>query len=276
MNVINKMPLVSIGLPTYNRPAGLKVALEHIISQTYTELEIIISDNHSDNVEEIISIIDHFADSRIKFYHQPVNIGAVNNFKFLVENASGSFFMWTADDDFFDSRDLVEQLVSILLKNSEISLAFPDFTFEEKDGSLHKGVMFNHYSKCVTNNDYISAVIRSGIGHPIYGLFRKDIITNELMLLFYTDLVHFMEGVFVHYIFLNYKVKFIPGIYIRYLTSDVFDKVKKWIVIKDFVKSWVRLLILYQKSTLNFISKIRCLTNLLARHIYTTLKFILK
>jgi glycosyltransferase involved in cell wall biosynthesis len=47
MNVIDKMPLVSIGLPTYNRPAGLKRALDCIIAQKYLAVEIIVSDNCS-------------------------------------------------------------------------------------------------------------------------------------------------------------------------------------------------------------------------------------
>jgi len=38
-------PLVTVGVPTYNRPKGLKRALNSLVNQTYQNLEIIVSDN---------------------------------------------------------------------------------------------------------------------------------------------------------------------------------------------------------------------------------------
>lgn len=43
----NRLPLVSVGIPTYNRPEGLRQTLECITRQTYKNLEIIVSDNCS-------------------------------------------------------------------------------------------------------------------------------------------------------------------------------------------------------------------------------------
>ena len=43
-------PLVTVGIPTYNRPAGLERTLECIRQQSYTNLEIIVSDNCSTDV----------------------------------------------------------------------------------------------------------------------------------------------------------------------------------------------------------------------------------
>ncbi|MBU4370171.1 glycosyltransferase [Patescibacteria group bacterium] len=47
----NNQQLVSVGIPTYNRPESLRRTLECITSQTYKNLEIIISDNCSPNQE---------------------------------------------------------------------------------------------------------------------------------------------------------------------------------------------------------------------------------
>lgn len=99
--VINqKEPLVSIGCPTYNRPDGLRRMLECLINQTYSNLEIIVSDNCSKG-EETEGIVRNLmqSDSRIKYFRQEHNIGSFNNYKFLLEQAQGDYFAWVCDDD---------------------------------------------------------------------------------------------------------------------------------------------------------------------------------
>jgi glycosyltransferase involved in cell wall biosynthesis len=93
-------PLVSIGCPAYNRPDGLKKMLECLSAQTYSNLEIIVSDNCSQN-EKIPEIVRELMqkDSRIKYFRQPQNIGLFNNYKFLIEQAQGDYFAWACDDD---------------------------------------------------------------------------------------------------------------------------------------------------------------------------------
>lgn len=93
-------PLVSVGIPTYNRPDGLRRTLECITSQTYANLEIIVSDNASPG-EETESIVREFmaGDTRIIYYRQPENLGSMLNFRFVLEKATGEYFMWAADDD---------------------------------------------------------------------------------------------------------------------------------------------------------------------------------
>jgi glycosyltransferase involved in cell wall biosynthesis len=95
--------LVSVGIPTYNRPDGLRRTLGMICSQSYSNLEIIVSDNASPG-SETAAVITEFAqsDPRIKSWRQASNIGALGNFRFVLANASGDFFMWAADDDEWD------------------------------------------------------------------------------------------------------------------------------------------------------------------------------
>jgi glycosyltransferase involved in cell wall biosynthesis len=98
-------PLVSVGIPTYNRPAGLRRTLECICGQTYSNIEIVVSDNASPD-SATKSVVDEFAtrDHRIRYFGQLSNIGAMENFRFVLARASGEYFMWAADDDEWDSR----------------------------------------------------------------------------------------------------------------------------------------------------------------------------
>ena len=93
-------PLVSLGCPTYNRPDGLRQVLECLLNQTYSNLEIIVSDNCSHGVETTAVVRDLMQkDSRIKYFRQEQNIGSFNNYRFLLERAQGDYFAWVCDDD---------------------------------------------------------------------------------------------------------------------------------------------------------------------------------
>lgn len=95
-----KLPLVTIGCPTYNRPDGLRHMLECSIAQTYSNLEIIVSDNCSERpeVEKVVCELME-KDPRIEYIRQPKNIGSFNNYKFLLAQATGEYFAWACDDD---------------------------------------------------------------------------------------------------------------------------------------------------------------------------------
>lgn len=102
----NVYPLVTIGIPTYNRADGyLKQTLASALNQTYQNFEIIVSDNCSPDHTE--SVVKSFSDPRIRYFRHSENIGANNNFNFCLEQASGDYFLLFHDDDLIDT-DFVE------------------------------------------------------------------------------------------------------------------------------------------------------------------------
>ena len=111
-----KLPLVTIGIPTYNRADSfLQEALQSAVAQTYENIEIIVSDNCStDNTEMIVK---NFSDTRIKYVKQSKNIGAFNNFNYCVNIATGSFFHMLHDDDKIDP-DFIETFAKAIPKGN--------------------------------------------------------------------------------------------------------------------------------------------------------------
>ncbi len=165
-------PLVTIGLPIYNRPAGLQKVLESIERQTYKNLEIIISDNCSAN-EEIQQIIQGLArtDSRIKNIRQPVNLGLESNFNYVFEKATANYFMWMSDDDYFDDN-YIEECVKFLEANPDYILCSGVAMYYEKGNFIFKEKMFK-----ITNDKPVQRVFRlfnniSKNGN-FYGVFRN-------------------------------------------------------------------------------------------------------
>lgn len=125
--------MVSVGIPTFNRPEGLREALQRICSQTYQNLEIIVSDNHSTDEHAAAEIVAQFAkdDARIHFYRQSENIGAIPNFRFLLGHATGDFFMWAADDDLLE-QNYIENCVLALQKNPAAIVGITGFDVEDR------------------------------------------------------------------------------------------------------------------------------------------------
>ena len=122
------LPLVSIGIPTFNRPELLRQALESARSQTYPNLEILVSDNESTDAQTSKILAEASAiDFRIKTYRQKKNIGATANFEFLLRSATGEFFTWVADDDVLHPT-CIELLVAAHTQNPSLACVFSDVT----------------------------------------------------------------------------------------------------------------------------------------------------
>ena len=175
-----EFPLVSVGLPTYNRPVGLKKCLEHLLQQTYSNLEIIISDNCSTDPAVQQIILQYAAgDSRIKNFRQEKNIGLENNFNFVFEKAGADYFMWMSDDDYLDAN-YIEECVHFLEKNPGYVLCSGlakyyrgnKYLYDEKMLPLHQGKPVTRLLK------YYVVVNHNG---KFYGVFRKKLFLRKPM-----------------------------------------------------------------------------------------------
>ncbi|AFY31941.1 glycosyltransferase family 2 protein [Calothrix sp. PCC 7507] len=128
-------PLVSVIIPTYNRPEYLKQAIASAVNQTYRHIEIIVSDNCS--TENILEIVESFGDSRIQFWQQPQNIGMFANQIHAFKMARGKYVASLHDDDMWNA-DFLEKLVPHLEENSELILAFCDQYIIDAQSKINK------------------------------------------------------------------------------------------------------------------------------------------
>jgi len=172
---------INVGIPTFNRPSGLQRTLEQITNQSYENLDIIVSDNAStgENSEKNKAIINNFSgkDSRIRYYIQTENIGALNNFKFLLDKAKEKYFMWAADDDEWD-KDYILRCAQFI---GSAGLAFPNqyYVHWRKSGKIEDKIL--NYGK---NGDKVYHMLMDFMKamHPniLYGLMRTEAIRKIL------------------------------------------------------------------------------------------------
>ncbi|MEO1543395.1 MAG: glycosyltransferase family 2 protein [Pseudomonadota bacterium] len=136
----NQSPRVTIGVPVYNGDAYLAEALDSILNQTFTDFEVIISDNAStDGTEQICR--DYAArDDRVRYIRQEKNLGAAPNFNLLVPIARGEYFKWAASDDLI-APEFLNYCVEALEKEFDASLAMTQTQIIDEQGghvSLHE------------------------------------------------------------------------------------------------------------------------------------------
>lgn len=154
------VPLVSIGVPTYNRAAFLRQSLEMIRAQDYPNLEINISDNHSDDDTEHVCRKAAAADPRIRYHRQPRNIGLHANLNFCFDQARGEFLCLFMDDDQYASS-IVSEYVAFLTAHPEVGLVCSDYELLDQDGQ-RIGVRDHRVPEVMPGLDYIDRTIRSG------------------------------------------------------------------------------------------------------------------
>ena len=188
-------PLVSIGMPVFNRPDSLSVAFNCIVSQTYPNLEIIVSDNCSPDprVEDIVREFQQRY-PQIRYYRQPENKGAAQNFLFVLNQAKGKYFMWAADDDLFEIF-YIEKLVDELEKVGP-SFAAANFEAQYMDNNsirfdfFSEGTPFYRYQSNIPI-ERIRHILTHNYGNLIYSLYRKEIL-DQINLIFAQNEIPFL------------------------------------------------------------------------------------
>ncbi len=108
-------PKVAIGIPTFNRAYLLKEAIVSVLSQSYQNIEIIISDNNStDNTEEVVKELqDRSGNVIIQYHKHDTAIPVVENWLSTLEKADSVYFGWLQDDDII-APDFVKTAVDSL------------------------------------------------------------------------------------------------------------------------------------------------------------------
>ena len=131
-----KQPQVSIGMPVYNGEKSICKALDSILDQTFTDFELVISDNAS--TDKTISICREYlkTDNRILYFRQPENCGAQNNLNLVLKEACGEYFMWAACDD-FRSRDCLEFYLEHIKGSNAFFSTYNCFDFCDSQYTKH-------------------------------------------------------------------------------------------------------------------------------------------
>jgi len=160
-------PLVSICIPTYNRAAALRESLKSICGQDYAPLEILVSDNCSEDETEQVCREIAREDPRIRYVRQPRNIGLYGNHNFCIEESRGEFLGLFHDHD-ERSTQIVNEHVAFLRRHPDVGVVCSDWELIDEAGRVI-GVRDWQVKPVTPGLEYINQTIRSGrspIGIP--------------------------------------------------------------------------------------------------------------
>ncbi|MBD2552241.1 glycosyltransferase family 2 protein [Limnothrix sp. FACHB-708] len=118
MSTTEKLPLISICIPLFNKVEFFRQTVESILSQTYENFEIVISDNGSSDGSSELALEYASADVRVKYYHLSQTISAGENFRHSLLLARGKILKLQCADDYLEP-DFISTMVQPLLKSPE-------------------------------------------------------------------------------------------------------------------------------------------------------------
>jgi glycosyltransferase involved in cell wall biosynthesis len=174
-------PQVSIGMPVYNGERFIREAIDSLLAQTFIDFELIISDNASTDLTEEICRGYAARDTRVIYWRQSENRGALNNFLFVLHKATGKYFMWAASDDYWSNNWL-----SLLINNFRVgtAIAFGHVIAVDENSSIIKSYPFFHFSrfKFIRLLQLFLDEENSHKANYIYGLYNR---TNLLKFQFH-------------------------------------------------------------------------------------------
>jgi glycosyltransferase involved in cell wall biosynthesis len=178
---------VCIGMPVYNGQKYVAAAIESILNQTFTDFELVVSDNAStDETPDICQAIAA-RDSRLKYSRLPENLGANHNYERVYRLGHGQYFKWAAHDDLL-APDFLKRCVEALDADASAVLAYPRAHFIDENGAFIKGynvkLPTDSDSPFVRFNAIVTAPHKITHNFEIFGLMRRsatDLIPQQGM-----------------------------------------------------------------------------------------------
>lgn len=178
----NKTPRLSIGMPVYNGEKFLREALDSVLTQTFSDFELIISDNAStDSTREICEKYQD-KDKRIHYFRNNQNLGAAWNYNRVLDPVVGEYFKWAAHDDMM-APQFFEKCIDILDHNSQVVLVYPGTILCNEHGQVE-----GTYSDGLNLRDqklhqrFRSFLAKPGLCHAVFGVMRSSVLRQTALI----------------------------------------------------------------------------------------------
>jgi|APSaa5957512535_1039671.scaffolds.fasta_scaffold23748_3 glycosyltransferase involved in cell wall biosynthesis len=163
---------ISIAIPTYNRADLLLRAVNSCLSQTYSNIEVIVSDNCSS--DNSIDILRQINDPRLFIHTNKSNIGMKLNFQKCLNSSNGHLFLLLSDDDYFMSSSALEQFV-VEFDKTEAKILISSVMLERAAG-LSPG----KYEQVKSDSDFLIKYFSNDISvFPCATMFDMTCLIDE-------------------------------------------------------------------------------------------------
>lgn len=185
-----RAPRVSIGMPVYNGEDFLRVACDAILAQTFSDFELIISDNGSTDATEAICREYAARDARVRYYRSATNRGGVWNRNRVFALATGDYFMWHDHDDAI-TPTLIERCVAVLDARPEVVNCYANTVIIDEHGSPIRRYTEGAARRTTSAYARLRHYIRHDRDCPLcsiyFGLLRRSVLAQTTLFQPYID-----------------------------------------------------------------------------------------
>lgn len=179
---------VSICIPTYQNVNGFKRLMDSIIIQTFTDFEIIITDDSPD--DKIENEINNYANMEISYYRNNPRKGAAGNWNEAISHARGQYIKIMHHDDWFTYEDSLNDFVEMLDKHPEAVMAFCGTSQVSENESYQRYIA--DMDVCLLKEDYRNLYLGNTIGAPSAVIHRRTDAQYDLNLSWLIDSEFYM------------------------------------------------------------------------------------
>jgi glycosyltransferase involved in cell wall biosynthesis len=201
--------LVSVVLGSYNCEKYLKEQIDSILGQSYTNIELIITDDCS--TDNTPTILREFADKyeNVHVYFNETNLGLIRNFENAVKYAQGEYIAFADHDDIW----LPEKIQRLVDNIGDNTLVYSDSAYIDAEGKL-MGKKLSDYRHLISGKNLYAFDTEGGIwvaAHAI--MFRRELLNFALPFPF-PHLNH--DGWMAYIAMLNGTIRFVPEVLVLY------------------------------------------------------------
>ena len=164
-------PLVSVVMPTYNRPTSFQVALESVVGQTYRNLEVIVADDGTDT--RTGELVRALGDPRVTYLRNPTDIDALENSRLGFGAATGELVAGCHDDDFWHPEFLA-RLVPPLVEDEQLVMSFCDLWVVDAAGAV------DHAATEESSAEFGRATLKPGKHLPFHDIAMRSTASMQL------------------------------------------------------------------------------------------------
>jgi glycosyltransferase involved in cell wall biosynthesis len=181
-HAMSDTPPLTIGLPVYNSKRYLACSLDSLLSQTYGDYRLIISDNASTDGTSDICQDYASRDKRITYHRNSVNIGASPNFNRVFALSDSPYFKWATADDYW-APTMIEKCMKVVESDPTIALCYPQATLVDAGGgNPERYDDALHLMDDSPRERFIQLMERIRLSHQHLGVSRSSMLKRTQML----------------------------------------------------------------------------------------------
>jgi glycosyltransferase involved in cell wall biosynthesis len=170
---------ITIYIPVYNGADYIQYLIDSVLSQTYQNIFLVISDNCSTD-DTVYKVNPYLSDKRVELIKQPFNVGMLKNFNYCLDRTKTDYCMVMSHDDFFYDDRALEVGIEILERNKNIPAVYNYMMFVDEMGKPITENKYKYAFNGLTSADFVAKKsimsCRNLFGIPL--LIRTSAIKN--------------------------------------------------------------------------------------------------